>query len=223
MIKIGVFDSGVGGLSVANAIKKALPKVEVILKEDKENLPYGNKTPEHLLRLVKPILKELVEEGCCVIVVACNTVTTTIINELRGNISVPLIGMEPMVKPASALSKTGVIAVFATPTTLGSKRYAELKRLYAKNVEIIEPDCSTWSWMVEDNRVDKEAIRKNVQTVLEERADIIVLGCTHYHWIEDLIQSYAAGKAIVLQPEQPVIQQIKKILNTSSIIKQRNL
>lgn len=214
MIKIGVFDSGVGGMSVANAIKKALPKTEVLLRVDKENLPYGNKTPEQLLKFVEPILNELVGKGCRVIVVACNTVTTTIIKELRERIAVPLIGMEPMVKPAAMLTRTGTIAVFATPTTLASKRYAELKSLYSKGINVVEPDCSTWSKMVEDNQVDKEAIRRNVQEALDGGADTIVLGCTHYHWIEDQIGSFADGKAIVLQPEQPVIQQLKKILNT---------
>jgi glutamate racemase len=212
MISIGVFDSGVGGLSVANAIQKALPDVKVILKEDSKNLPYGTKTPEQLLKLVEPILQQMISEGCQVIVVACNTVTTTIINELRHRISVPLIGMEPMVKPASEQTKTGIFAVFATPTTLASKRYAELKATYAQDKRVIEPDCSTWSYMIEHDEVDEDRIRRNVVLALDEGADIIVLGCTHYHWIETLIRSLAEGKAQVLQPEQPVIAQLKKVL-----------
>jgi len=209
---IGVFDSGVGGLSVANAVHKAIPDSKIVLREDKKNLPYGTKTPEQLLGLVEPILNEMIEQGCEVIVVACNTVTTTIISQLRDRIKVPLIGMEPMVKPAAEMTKTGVIAVFATPTTLASKRYAELKNEYANDVEVIEPDCSTWSYMVENKLVDEEIIKKNVDLALKSNADIIVLGCTHYHWIEDLIKDLASDKATVLQPEQPVIAQLKRVL-----------
>lgn len=211
-MKIGVFDSGVGGLSVANAIQKAIPQAEVILREDKKNLPYGTKTPEQLLVLVQPILEELVDAGCEVIVVACNTVTTTIINQLRERIKVPLIGMEPMVKPAAEITKNKIIAVFATPTTLASKRYAELKQKYADSVKVVEPDCSSWSSMVENNQVDENLIKQNVEIALKAGADVIVLGCTHYHWIEDVICGFANGKAEVLQPEQPVIKQLKKVI-----------
>lgn len=211
-MKIGVFDSGVGGLSVANAIQKAIPEAEVLLREDKKNLPYGTKSPEQLLRLVEPILREMQTEGCKIIVVACNTVTTTIIEDLRKLITVPLIGMEPMVKPAAEQTSTGVIAVFATPTTLKSSRYNYLKDTYAQGKKVFEPDCSTWSSMVENNQVDKEQIRSNVQASLDADADVIVLGCTHYHWIEDLIREYAGGRAKILQPEQPVIEQLKRVL-----------
>ncbi len=209
---VGVFDSGVGGLSVANAIQKALPDVHVILREDRKNLPYGNKTAGQLLGLVTPILQQMVKEGCEIIVIACNTVTTTIIKNLRKVITVPLIGMEPMLKPAAELSKSKVIAVFATPTTLASNRYAELKQKYASGVKIIEPDCITWSYMVEHEQVDQDVIKKNVNLALTNNADVIVLGCTHYHWIEGLIKSLVAGKATVLQPEEPVISQLKRII-----------
>ena len=211
---IGVFDSGVGGLSVANAIQKALPEANIVLKEDRANLPYGTKTPDQLFALVTPILEDLAAQGCEAIVVACNTVTTTIIQRLREVIAVPLIGMEPMVKPAVAMSKTGTIAVFATPTTLGSTRYAYLKEEYAKGVAVIEPDCSTWSFMVEHDDIDEEKIKQNVDTALEGNADVIVLGCTHYHWIEELIKSLAGDKATVLQPEQPVIAQLIRVLES---------
>jgi len=213
---IGVFDSGVGGLSVANAIKKALPNEKIILKEDKENLPYGTKTPKLLFKLVRPILESMVVEGCEIIVVACNTVTTTIIKQLREVIKVPLIGMEPMVKPAAELTKKGKIAVFATPTTLASRRYAELKEKYAQHVKVVEPDCSNWSYMVENSQVDEQQIKNNVDFALNEGTDVIVLGCTHYHWIEELIKSFTDNKATVLQPEQPVIEQLKRVIEAKS-------
>ncbi len=209
---IGVFDSGVGGLSVANAIRSALPGLEVLYRDDKKNLPYGTKSPEQLLSLVTPILEAMVEEECTVIVVACNTVTTNIIAELRQVIKVPLVGMEPMVKTAAEQTTSGIVAIFATPATLKSKRYEWLKHEYAKGITVLEPDCSAWAQMVEQNDVVVSEIQTNVDTVLEAGADIIVLGCTHYHWIEVLINSLVAGKAIVLQPEQPVITHLKAVL-----------
>ncbi len=209
---IGVFDSGVGGLSVANAIQKELPGHQILLREDKENLPYGTKTPEQLLGLVTPILEQMVADGCEVIVVACNTVTTNSIEDLRKVVSVPLVGMEPMVKPASEQTKTGVIAVFATPATLRSTRYGALKANYCDNIAVIEPDCSRWAQMVENNEIDRENIADNVAIALQGGADVIVLGCTHYHWIEALIKHIVAGRAEVIQPEGPVIEQLKRVL-----------
>ncbi|MDQ3064863.1 MAG: glutamate racemase [bacterium] len=212
MVKVGVFDSGVGGLSVANAIKKTLPDLEILVREDKDNLPYGTKSPDQLLALVTPILEDMVHNGCSIIVVACNTVTTTIIGKLREIIEVPLIGMEPMIKPAAELTKTNVIAVFATPTTLASDRYNWLKSQYCEKAAVIEPDCSSWSRMIEHSQVDESQIMTNTLTAITANADVIVLGCTHYHWIEKLIKQIADGKATILQPEVPVIDQLKKVL-----------
>ncbi|HXR49910.1 MAG TPA: glutamate racemase [Verrucomicrobiae bacterium] len=207
-MKIGVFDSGVGGLSVANAIRKALPEHEVILREDKEHVPYGIRPPQEILGLVVPIFQELVDAGCQVIVVACNTVSTTLIEELRARFAVPLIGIEPMVKPAAQLTKSGVIAVCATPTTLLSPRYEWLKTTYAQDVVVLEPDCSDWAYMIEQKQIDKQKIADRINEVLNQKADVIVLGCTHYHWIEEEIASLVAGQARVLQPEQAVIKRL---------------
>ncbi len=210
--KIGVFDSGVGGLSVVHAIEKALPDIEVVYAEDSKNIPYGTKTPDQLLDLVVPILNSLVKQGCQIIVVACNTVTTTLIEDLRRVIGVPLIGMEPMVKPAAQISESGVIAVCATPTTLSSKRYAWLKANFAAGIKVIEPDCSKWASMIESQLVDREVIISQVKSACEQGADVIVLGCTHYHWIEELIKETVDGMATVLQPEVPVIARLKQVL-----------
>ena len=211
-MKIGVFDSGVGGLSVANAIKKAMPDLDILLREDKANLPYGDKTPDHLFSLVLPILNEMINEGCQVIVVACNTVTTTIIDRLRASLSVPLVGIEPMVKPACHITSSRVISVMATPTTLSSERYATLKKDFADGVTVVEPDCSQWSRMIEDNAVNEALIEQNTKQALDAGADVIVLACTHYHWIEDKIINLAKGKAVVLQPEQAVIERLRQVI-----------
>lgn len=212
-MKIGVFDSGAGGLSVANAVKLALPTHEIIFKDDRKNLPYGTKTVEEIYAGCKPILQSLINDGCEVIVVACNTVSTNLIGRLRAELGVPLVAMEPMVKPAAELTKTKIIAVCATPRTLTSDRYKWLKDEFAKGITVIEPDCGDWTAMIESDTVDHVKIGKIINDVCSRGADVIVLGCTHYHWIEDLIVNLSDGRAKVIQPEQPVINQLKRILN----------
>lgn len=211
-IKIGVFDSGVGGLSVVKAINEALPKHTVIFKNDAEHVPYGIRSIEQIHGFTRPILKSLVEEGCTVIVVACNTVTTNLIQKLRQEMPVPLVGMEPMVKPAAERTKTGIIAVCATPRTLGSERYRWLKSQYAQGVKVLEPDCSDWSYMIESSQLDRQKVIDTIDDVCRQGADQVVLGCTHYHWIEELIKQAADGRAQVIQPEQAVIAQLKRVM-----------
>ncbi len=211
-MNIGVFDSGVGGLSVARVIQEALPEHKIFLMQDVEHLPYGTKSSEQLLTLVEPILQELVEQDCQVIVVACNTVSTTLIEQLRSRIAVPLIGMEPMIKPAAELTKSKIIAVCATPTTLASARYAWLKHTYASSIKVLEPDCSDWASMIEANRIERHKIQQRIEAACSAGADVVVLGCTHYHWIENVIKEVVKGRADVLQPELPVIAQLKSVL-----------
>lgn len=216
-MKIGVFDSGVGGQSVVNAIQKSIPNIEVMYLEDKENIPYGSKSPDELFDLSLPILNTLSESGCDVIVIACNTVSTNIIERLRASLSVPLVGMEPMIKPASEITKSKVIAVCATPATLVSLRYAWLKDTYASDIQVLEPDCSDWASMIESKSVDHQNIQNRIIDVCKQGADTIVLGCTHYHWIEADIQKIADSySAKVIQPEKAVIAQLKSVLEQIS-------
>jgi glutamate racemase len=210
--KIGVFDSGVGGQSVVNAIHKQLPDLQIIYKDDKTHVPYGTRSIEEIFGFVKPIFKSFVDEGCQVIVVACNTVTTNLISRLREEVPVPLVGMEPMVKPAAKDTKTRVVAVCATPRTLQSERYAWLKQQYAKGVMVLEPDCSDWALMIENNSVDRDKVAEIINNVIKQGADQIVLGCTHFHWIEEIINDIAKNRAKVIQPEGPVIEQLKTVL-----------
>lgn len=211
-MKIGVFDSGIGGLSVANAIEKALPEHEVIFMNDQQHVPYGSKTLAEIEEYAFPIFEALIARGCEVIVIACNTVSMLLATMLRERFDVPFIALEPMVKPAAAATKTGVIAVCATPATLTSKRYNELKDLYAEGIKIVEPDCSDWSYMIEHKMVDDQKIRTRIEEALAQNADVIVLGCTHYHWIEQEIKEIASGHAEIIQPEQAIIRQLKRVL-----------
>ena len=209
---IGVFDSGVGGLSVAQAIEETLKDVNVIFANDPKHVPYGSKPAEEVLSYVVPIMKKLEADGCELIVIACNTVTTTLLTQLKKEISIPLIGLEPMVKAAAERTQTGIIAVCATPATLGSQRYEYLKETYAKHVSVIEPDCSKWSTMIETSKIDHDFITQQINDVCDQKADVIVLGCTHYHWIEDDIKAIAAGRALIMQPEQSVVRKVVRVL-----------
>lgn len=211
-IKVGVFDSGVGGLSVANAIQRQLPGLQLIYKNDKKHVPYGTRNIEEIHGFIRPIFRSFLDEDCQTIVVACNTVTTNLIAELRKEFSVPLVGMEPMVKPAAEHTKTDVITVCATPRTLSSTRYKWLKEKYAKDIKVLEPDVSDWVYMIENNRVDREKVAKVIVNSIKAGSDQIVLGCTHYHWIEQIIKDIARGRAEVIQPEEPVVEQLRRVL-----------
>ena len=208
-----MFDSGVGGKSVVKAVQKELPDIEVMYINDSKNVPYGSKTPKELLELVMPKLKQLEAEGCKVIVMACNTVTTTIIKEVRVQIKIPIVAIEPMVKPACETTKSKIIAVCATPATLNSPRYKELLEQHAKHITVLEPDCSDWSYLIENNITDQKAIEERITEVCKQGADVIVLGCTHYHWIEEDIKTIANDFDVkVIQPEQALVAQLKRVL-----------
>lgn len=211
-MRIGVFDSGVGGKSFVAAIETRFLSAEVFYVEDKDNLPYGNKSPEQLLKLTLPLFHRFEQQKCNAVLVACNTVTTTIINELRGQIEVPLVGVEPMLKPAAKLTKSGVIAVCATPATLSSRRYNYLKDAYATDTVVIEPDCSQWAYMIENNRQNELKLTEMVDILKTQNVDVLVLGCTHYHWIQEELQKLAGTGIEVIQPIEPVLNQLERVL-----------
>lgn len=212
-MKIGVFDSGVGGLSVAQAIERALPEHEVLFRHDSaEHFPYATKSPKELYGYVVPVLQSLVDDGCAIIVIACNTISTTLIDRLWVHFSVPLIPVEPHIKSAEDFTVSNIIAVCATPTTLASQRYAALKHCYASNMTVLEPDCADWSTLIEHNTMNEARLHESIDPVLCAGADVIILGCTHYHWIEADIARLAKGRAVVIQPEEYIIRQVRREL-----------
>lgn len=176
-------------------------------------MPYGDKTPEQVLAFVLPILRDLARKTD-IIVIACNSVTTMFIDVLRAELPVPLVGIEPMIKPAVERTKTGIIAVCATPMTLASPRYAWLVQTYAPAVRVLQPECNTWAYMIEHNQVNEIYIKVQIDAVCEAGADVIVLGCTHYHWIQQAIQRMAQDRAVVIQPEEAVVKRVASLLAT---------
>lgn len=212
-MKIGVFDSGIGGKSVADAVKRANPQFEVVFRPDSpDHFPYATKSPEELLKCVAPVVQSLVDDDCDAIIIACNTVSTTLISQLRDMFAVPLVAVEPMVKPAAEQTLSKVIAVCATPTTLVSERYNWLKATYASQCQVIEPDCTDWSRLIEHNQINIEQLRADLQPAVDNGADVVVLGCTHYHWIEQEVRDLVGPNVLVLQPEQAVVKQLLRVL-----------
>ena len=212
-MKIGVFDSGIGGMSFVRAIKAEMPAAEIIFRTDHHNFPYSTKTPAEIWRGIVPIFQEFIDLKVDAIVIACNTVSTTLSERLRQTFSaVPIVALDPMIKPAAQISRSKVIAVCATPTTLASDRYNELKQHHGSGLRIIEPDCADWSSLIEANLMNESKIRNTIGPALDANADVIVLACTHYHWIEEKITKLVKARAVVLQPEAATIAQLKRVL-----------
>lgn len=212
-MKLGIFDSGIGGQAVAIALRKHFPLATIKTVNDFKNVPYGDKTTDEVIQLTEKAIQPLLEAQCDIIVLACNTATAAAINYLR--LTYPhqkFIGIEPMVRKAAELTKTNSIAICATPRTLQSERYNKLITGYAKHCTIIEPDCSEWAYMIEHNQITDEHISNVISDVLKQRADVIVLGCTHYHWIKDRIEKIANGKATVLEPSLAIADRVESLL-----------
>lgn len=210
---IGIFDSGIGGEALAHELQKTFPSAKLTIANDKSHLPYGDKTQTEVTQLTNEAIQPLLAQSCDVIVIACNTASTLTIDNLRETYPNQLfIGIEPMVKTASTRTKSKVIAVCATPATLASHRYAKLVKKYAAHLTLLEPDCSEWAYMIENNLINKEKIAEKIEEVCREGADVIVLGCTHYHWIKDLITQVADGRAQVLEPSEAIGRRVKHLL-----------
>ena len=126
---------------------------------------------------------------------------------------IPLVGIEPMIKPATQMTKSKVIAVCATPATLSSERYKWLKNEYANDITVLEPECGDWPLMIEENAVNEQEITMRINETLEKNADVIVLACTHFHWIEDEVNQLAKDKASVIQPTEATIEQLKRVIS----------
>ena len=214
-MKLGVFDSGIGGEAVAAALQQTFPEAEIITVNDHDNVPYGEKSKETVIALTKAAIQPLLTAQCDVIILACNTATALTIEQLRHDYPrQKFIGIEPMIKTAAATTKTGTIAVCATWATLGSERYAGLVERYGKELKIIEPDCSQWAYWIEHNQLNHDHVKEIIDDVCNQGADVIILGCTHYHWIKEDIVALAAGRAVVLEPSEAIGRRVIELLES---------
>lgn len=201
---IGIFDSGVGGLSVFREIKKVLPEQSYIYYSDNAHCPYGEKSREYIIDRAREITRFLLGKGCEIIVVACNTATAAAIKTLREEFPVKFIGMEPAIKPAAHMTRTGVVGVLATAGTLKATKYIDTREKWAADIRIVEHIGQGFVELVERGAVSgpeaEEVVKASLLPLLEAGADTIVLGCTHYPFLIDTI-SKVAGERF---PERPV-------------------
>jgi len=213
-MKIGVFDSGIGGKAVAEELQRLIPSAAVLYVSDNAHVPYGGRPQQEIIELTEAAIQPLLAAACDAIVIACNTATTNAIEALRQTYPTQhLVGLEPMVKPAAALTTTKTIAVLATPATLASERYAQLKNDWAADVTIIEPDCSTWASNIEHDSIEEIPLEVTITTLKDKDVDVIVLGCTHYHWLKGRIEQLAGPGVTVLEPSNAIKERIHSLLN----------
>lgn len=196
MAIIGIMDSGVGGLSVFREIRKLLPQERYIYFADNAHCPYGEKTPEYIQDRLRRITNYFLWRGADAMVLACNTATAAAIETLRAEYPIPFIGMEPAVKPAALGTETGVIGILATAGTLKGSKYLTTKGRFEGEVRIEERVGNGFVELVENGELSgphaEQVVRASLAPLLDEGADRIVLGCTHYPFLLDTLRKVAA-------------------------------
>lgn len=213
---IGVFDSGLGGLSVLAAIADRLPRANLAYLADTAHVPYGSKDDAFISQRVLAIGRFLVDQGCTLLVLACNTATAAAATALREALpDIPVIGIEPGVKPAAAESPNRHIAVLATESTTRSERLAGLIREHARDVRVELLACPGWATKVETLKLDDAdfaaTVAGHLAPVLEAGADRIVLGCTHYSFLTPVLAPIVAGRALLVDVADAVARQCERL------------
>ena len=219
---IGVFDSGVGGISVLKHIHALLPHENLMYVADSKYAPYGSKTAEEIIQRCLILSDDLLQKNVKAIVVACNTATAAAIDTLRDTFDIPIIGMEPAVKPAAEASKNGVIGVLATVGTLKSAQFAALLESYGRNVKVVTQACVGLVECIERGELDapetKALIRLYTAPLLAEGADTIVLGCTHYPFVKEVIQEIVGKGITLIDTGAAVAKQLKRQLEEKDLL-----
>ena len=226
MATIGIFDSGIGGLSVFREIRKVLPAENYIYYSDSANCPYGERTEEFIIDRCRKITEFLLSEGADIIVVACNTATAAAIKTLRAEYQVKFIGMEPAIKPAAQITKTGVVGVLATAGTLKSAKYLIHKEKYASNILISEHVGEGFVELVEKGLTTgpdaASTVKKSLEPLIEAGADTIVLGCTHYPFLAETIQEVGleinGEKTLqIIDPAPAIAKRLMEVMDEEGI------
>lgn len=213
---IGVFDSGVGGLSVLHHIRRVLPHERLIYVADSGHVPYGDKSAAYIEHRSHAIADFLISRGADAIVIACNTATAAAAASLRRDFNCPIIGMEPAVKPAVTATRSGVVGVLATIGTLESARFAALLEKYAGDVKILTQGCPGLVEQVEKGELHSAETRHLVERytvpLLEKGADTLILGCTHYPYLAPLIRQVAGDNVALIDTGEAVARQLQRRL-----------
>lgn len=221
---IGVFDSGVGGVSVLKSIRSQLPHEDLIYAADLQYVPYGDKPQSIVRQRAMAMSQFLLEQDVKAIVVACNTATVNAIHWLRESIHIPIIGIEPGVKPASLTTKTGIIGVLATNRTLESESFTQLVKNWVKQQRVILQPCPGLVEQVESLQLQHPRTRKLLQRylrpLLSQGADTLVLGCTHYPFLSPLIEQITGQEIQVIDTGPAVAREVQRRLQVVNLLKE---
>ena len=219
---IGVFDSGVGGLSVLQHVRADLPRESLVYVADSGHVPYGNKPADFIVRRSFAITEFLLEQGAKAVVVACNTATAAAIARLRAHFSIPIIGIEPALKPAVAATRSGVVGILATGNTARSDKFAALLDQHGQRARVIVQPCPGLAECVERGDLRgprcQMLLARYLQPLLAEGADTLVLGCTHYPFLIPAIQRLAGPAVVILDPSPAVARQLRRRLESGGLL-----
>lgn len=220
---IGIYDSGFGGLSVWRELYRALPHESLVYLGDGKNCPYGSKPQEQILQYACESVEKLLERGCKMIVVACNTATAVAIKYLRETYpDVPFVGLEPAVKPACLTTKSGVVGVVATERSLQGEKFLSTLARYGEGVEVIKAVGRGFVEAVEADAESEEQtesiVREIIEPIIEAGADVIVLGCTHYPFLRGVIDKVIGDRAVrVIDSGEAVEKRVESLLDEYAI------
>lgn len=213
---VGVFDSGLGGLSVLREIRRQLPAEDIIYYADSAFCPYGSRSAAEIRARSEAIAGTLIAEGAKLIVVACNTASSVAITHLRERFAIPFVGLEPAVKPAATLTKSGKIAVLATPRTVSGERLRWLIDEHARDVEVYTIPAPGLAELVEHGRLAGDEVQGMLRPLLEPSlnhgADVIVLGCTHYPFLRGEIERFVGDRATVIDSGEAIARRTHYLL-----------
>ncbi len=224
---VGFFDSGLGGLCILEAFRRLCPNEETVYIADSRNCPYGNRSAHEIRRISEENVAKLLKYDCKMIVVACNTATAAAIDTLRANHpEIPFVGIEPAVKPAALHSRSGVVGVLATVGTFSGRLYRETKRKFAKDVTVLAAVADEFVTLVERGETSgteaERIVRARIEPLLAAGADYLVLGCTHFPHLMNLIQKVVDGRAVVVEPSEAVARQALHLLKQHELVADRS-
>lgn len=209
---IGVFDSGVGGISVLGVLRRMLPQEDFIYYGDTAHAPYGTKPREDVLRYVEGVMTHLMAQDVKAVVIACNTATSVAAQELRSRLSLPIIGMEPALKPAHELRHGGEILVLATPVTLTLPKFRNLMAKYGDGARPVA--CAGLMELVEHENFDgaRAFLQEKLAAFDLEHVDAVVLGCTHYVFLRPVLRTLLPAHTAILDGNEGTARQLKRVL-----------
>jgi len=216
---IGIFDSGIGGLTVTASIQQALPTERLLYFGDTVHMPYGQRSLEEVRTFSTAITAALLDKGCKLIVIACNTASGASLRTLRDRWpDVPFVGMEPAVKPAAEHTRTGVVGVIATTATFQTEVYASVVERFGKDVRVLHQPCPGLVGRIEAGDLDgagtESMLRGWLEPMVQEGIDALVLGCTHYPIVRPLIERIVGPTVRLIDPAPAVARQVVRLLDT---------